>query len=174
MLSPLKASDRTMRTMRGCLMPILLGRGVVDRLPDVAAWLVAVPLLIGRLWLSNIFFSSGRVRVESWESQLYLFSQIHPVPFLPPTIAAPLTTSAELSLPVLLSLGLLGRIGALGLLVMSMTIQFIVGQTPQGVENGIANPVHYWWMVVALILIITGPGRISLDAVLARHLVKGS
>ncbi|MGE0256328.1 MAG: DoxX family protein [Alphaproteobacteria bacterium] len=146
-----------------------LGRGVLDGLPSTASWIAALPLLAMRLWLADIFFSAGRVRIESWDSQAFLFTQIHPVPYLPASIAAPMTTVAEIGLPVLLAFGLLGRFGALGLLVMAATIQFVVGQTPQGMENGIANPVHYWWMAIALILTLTGPGRLSIDALLARR-----
>lgn len=156
-------------TLGDRLLALGLGRGILDRLPPAADWVAALPLLAMRLWLAEIFFSAGRVRIESWDSQAFLFAQIHPVPFLPASIAAPLTTGAEIGLPVLLAFGLLGRFGALGLFVMAATIQFVVGQTPQGIENGIANPMHYWWMAAALLLTITGPGRLSIDALLARR-----
>ncbi|MGD9724817.1 MAG: DoxX family protein [Alphaproteobacteria bacterium] len=171
MLASSRANGRIKSTIRERVISLLFGRGVVDQLPDTAAWITSVPLLAGRLWLADIFFSAGRVRIESWDSQPFLFSQVHPVPFLSPSLAAPLTAAAEIGLPILLLLGLFGRVGAFGLLVMAMTIQFIVGQTPQGIENGIANPVHYWWMLVGFILTITGPGRLSLDAIIARRFV---
>lgn len=170
MTTTARAFKRT-PTLCARLMALALGRGIVDRLPDSVAWIVSVLLLAGRLWLANIFFTSGRVRIESWDSQAFLFTSIHPVPLLPASIAAPLTTAAELALPVLLAIGLLGRFGAFGLLVMAMTIQFLVAQTPQGIENGIGNPAHYWWMLAGLVLTVTGPGRLSLDALLARRFV---
>ena len=123
-------------------------------------------LLLARLWMAKIFFDSGLARVKNWGSQEFLFSSIHPVPFLPASIAAPVTTAAELALPVLLAVGLLGRLSATGLLIMTMVIQWVVGQTPEGIENGIANPAHYYWMLVLALLIVSGPGRISLDRLL--------
>lgn len=161
--------DRPAPTLCARITALALGRGIVDRLPDSVAWIVSVPLLAGRLWLADIFFTAGRVRIESWDSQAFLFTGIHPVPFVPASITAPLTTAAELALPVLLAIGLLGRFGAFGLMVMAMVIQFVVAQTPQGIENGIGNPVHYWWMLAGLVLTVTGPGRLSLDALLARR-----
>ena len=125
-------------------------------------------LLLARLWMAKIFFDAGWARIANWGSQDFLFSNIHPVPFLPASLAAPVTTAGELGLSILLAFGLLGRFSAAGLLVMTMVIQWVVGQTPEGIENGIANPSHYYWMLIFALLIVTGPGRISLDHLLFR------
>lgn len=125
-------------------------------------------LLLARLWMAKIFFDAGWSRIVNWGSQDFLFSNIHPVPFLPASLAAPVTTAGELGLSVLLAFGLLGRLSATGLLVMTMVIQWVVGQTPEGIENGIANPSHYYWMLIFGLLIVCGPGRISLDELLSR------
>jgi putative oxidoreductase len=125
-------------------------------------------LLLARLWMAKIFFDSGWARVTNWGSQEFLFSNIHPLPFLPAGIAAPVTTTAELALPALLAIGLLGRLSATGLLIMTMVIQWVVAATPEGMENGIANPVHYLWMLVLALLIVVGPGKLSLDRLLFR------
>jgi putative oxidoreductase len=85
---------------------------------------------------------------------------------LPASIAAPVTTAGEVGLSILLAFGLLGRLSATGLLVMTIVIQWVVGQTPEGIENGIANPAHYYWMLIFGLLIVCGPGRISLDRLL--------
>jgi putative oxidoreductase len=129
-------------------------------------YLQPLALLAARLYMAKIFFDAGLARVRNWGSQDFLFESIHPVPFLPASIAAPLTTGAELVLPVLLAFGLLGRVSAAGLLVMTMTIQWIVGQTPEGIENGIAHPSHYLWMLIFALLVTVGPGRLSLDRLL--------
>lgn len=123
-------------------------------------------LLVARLWMAKIFFDAGWSRVTNWGSQGFLFEQIHPVPFLPASLAAPVTTFGELSLAILLAFGLLGRLSAAGLLVMTMTIQWVVAATPQGMENGIAHPSHYLWMLIFAILIAVGPGKLSLDRLL--------
>jgi putative oxidoreductase len=130
------------------------------------AYLQPLALLAARLWMATIFFDAGWSRVTNWGSQSFLFDQIHPVPFVPAALAAPLTTVGELSLAVLLALGLLGRLSAAGLLVMTMVIQWVVGATPQGMENGIAHPSHYLWMLVFALLIAVGPGKLSLDRLL--------
>ncbi|MGE0256033.1 MAG: DoxX family protein [Alphaproteobacteria bacterium] len=169
MIASARIQAATARPSRATLAGLLFGRGIVDRLPAAPAWGASVALLAARLWLAKAFFDSGLARVANWDSQAFLFTEIHPVPFVPASITAPLTTAAEIVLPVLLAVGLLGRLGAFGLLVMAMTIQFVVAQTPQGIENGIANPVHYWWMLAGLVLTVTGPGRLSFDALLARR-----
>lgn len=127
-------------------------------------------LLAARIWIGLIFFNAGWARITNWSSQDFLFSQIHPVPFLPAALAAPLTTAGELGLAILLMAGLAGRFSALGLLIMTAVIQFVVGQTPQGQENAIANPVHYFWMFLLLLVLVRGPGLLSLDALIGRLL----
>ncbi|WP_211217805.1 DoxX family protein [Fodinicurvata sediminis] len=127
-------------------------------------------LLAARIWIGLIFFNAGWARITNWSSQDFLFSQIHPVPFLPAALAAPLTTAGELGLSILLMAGLAGRFSALGLLIMTAVIQFVVGQTPQGQENAIANPVHYFWMFLLLLVLVRGPGLLSLDALIGRLL----
>ncbi|MFC4352423.1 DoxX family protein [Fodinicurvata halophila] len=131
---------------------------------------LGMPLLLlgARIWIGLIFFNAGWARITNWGSQSFLFDQIHPVPGLPPALAAPLTTAGELGLSVLFMAGLAGRISAVGLLIMTCVIQFVVGQTPQGLENNIANPVHYFWMFLLLLVVVRGPGPLSLDGVLSR------
>lgn len=125
-------------------------------------------LLAARIWIGLIFFNAGWARITNWSSQSFLFDQIHPVPGLPSVLAAPLTTAGELGLSLLFMAGLAGRLSALGLLVMTCVIQFVVGQTPQGLENNIANPIHYFWMFLLLLVVVRGPGPLSLDGVLSR------
>lgn len=128
--------------------------------------------LAARLLLGKIFLDSGLARVGNWSSQGFLFTHIHPVPGVPASLAAPLVTGAELVLPVLLFVGLAGRLSAAGLFVMTAVIQFVVAQTPAGMENGIGNPVHYLWLVIAAYLVLRGPGTLSADRLL-RHRLGG-
>lgn len=119
--------------------------------------------LILRIWLSYIFLIAGMARVKNWDSQEFLFTDIHPVPFLPGGVAQYVTTAGELVLPIFCALGFFGRASATGLLLMTMVIQFVVAQTPQGIENGIGNAEHYYWMIMAATLICYGPGKWSVD-----------
>lgn len=132
-------------------------------------WLSPVVALAIRLYMAAIFFQAGWTRINSWDQQTFLFQDIHPVPFLPPALAAPITTAGELVLSVLLALGLFGRLAALGMLAMTAVIQFVAGQTPQGLENHIANPVHYAWMLMLLAIVAWGPGALSLDRLLGHR-----
>lgn len=122
-------------------------------------------LALARLWLAWPFATAGWHRVITWDAQEYLFTDIHPVPLLPAVIAAPLTTGSEIVLSLLLILGLAGRVGAAGLAVMAATLFLVIGQTPQGMENGIAIAAEQIpWILVGGALFVLGPGFLSMDA----------
>lgn len=124
-------------------------------------------LLFARCWLAWPFVTAGWHRVVAWDAQEFLFTQVHPVPFVPAIIAAPLTTGAEIALGLSLLLGLAGRVGAAGLAVMSAALFLVIGRTPQGIENGIAIAAEQIpWIMVGLALFAAGPGLMSLDAAL--------
>jgi putative oxidoreductase len=133
-------------------------------------WLAPLAEAAARFWLGLIFFRSGLLRVESWSSQEFLFGSIHPVPGVPPALAAVVTTAGELVLPIMLWLGLGQRIAALGLFVMTAVIQFVVAQSPEGIENKIGNLEHYAWMVGFLLLATRAPSVLTLDRWLCRRM----
>jgi len=154
-------------------LPWLFGAGLVDRMAALPAWALSAVLLVARLWLAEPFFKAGTQRLQTWDSQAFLFEYIHPVPFLSPGFAAFVTTAGEILLPVTLALGLLGRLSALGLAVMAATIFFVVGQTPQGQENGIAIAAEQLpWMLVGLAILVVGPGRIAIDEAIRRYVLR--
>lgn len=117
-----------------------------------------------RLYMANIFFKSGWLKFQNylnddWGSTVYLFEDIHPVPGLSPDIAAIMGTGGEVALSILLAFGLFGRFAAAGLLVMTMTIQYLVPES-----YGMQNEVHYLWMLLLLSTFLRGAGGLSLDA----------
>ncbi len=123
-------------------------------------------LLAARLWLVGVFWAAAQVRLLNWDSQMFLFESVHPLPLLPPALWAMLTTSAELTLPALLLLGLGTRLGALGLLAMTMVIQFYLGhllQSDYAMPMDFDKSEHYLWMLLCLLLLAQGGGRWSLD-----------
>lgn len=132
-------------------------------------WLGPPVEVAARAYLGLIFFNAGLTRVNSWGSQGFLFDSIHPVPFLPGEIAAVVTTAGELLLPILLWLGLAQRLAALGLFAMTAVIQFVVAQTPEGMENKIGNAEHYAWMLGFLLLAVRRPSILTLDYWLCRR-----
>jgi len=158
----------------------LFGGGIMDSLPGLVAWLLSLGLLAPRFLLARDFFSSGWSRITNWDSQTFLFDNIHPLPYVPPqlvddptpyyipgTLLAPLTTGLELVLPALLVLGLLGRWAGLGCAAIAAAIYFLVGATPMGGE--FANAAEQFpWMAYGLLLFILGPGRLSADYFIRR------
>ncbi len=125
-----------------------------------------------RLFMANIFFVSGRLRLNDyfngqWENQITAFTDYHPIPGVSGEIAAIAGTGAEIILPILLVLGLFTRVGAAGLIIMTMTIQFLVPA-----EYEMSNPDHYMWMLLLAVPFIKGGGMISADFVLTKLFFK--
>ncbi|MDO6708286.1 MULTISPECIES: DoxX family protein [unclassified Photobacterium] len=115
-------------------------------------------LLLTRLWVAWIFFNSGLIKYQSWDSTLYLFEYEYQVPLLPWRIAAYLGTAAELILPVFLVLGLLTRPMALLLFVFNM---IAVVSYPLLWEKGFYD--HQLWGMMLLVNVFWGAGLLSLD-----------
>ena len=121
--------------------------------------------LFVRIALAGPFYVSGRAKVVegSWftisDSTYSLFASEYAGVPLPSQFAAHAATAAEHVLPLLLLIGLGTRFAALGLLVMTMTIQIFV--YPDAWWS-----VHMGWAALALAVLLMGPGRLSLDALL--------
>ncbi len=139
------------------LLTVLFGGGVLNRLPAEWNGMISGLMVIARFYLALPFLNSGIGRINSWSSQSFLFEFEHPLPLLPPTLAAQLTTGLELLLPVLLVIGLLGRLAALGLAVMSAVILLVIG-------GAFALPAEQIpWIAVGLLIALAGPGWLSVD-----------
>jgi putative oxidoreductase len=120
----------------------------------------AVDLAI-RLYVANVFFKSGLVKIGNWDGTLYLFENEYRVPLLPPELAAWLGTFGELFFPPLLALGLAARFAALSLSAVNVlaVISFwhVLG------ENQAALMSHFYWGLLLLVTLCHGPGKLSLD-----------
>ena len=128
-----------------------------------------------RIWIGKIFFDSGLAKLNKWregglQAVADLFEKFHPVPPLPPKVAAVLGTGTELILPVLLVLGLFTRLPAAGLLFMAFVIEFVSARTAAGLEAGISNPQHILWMFILGYLVIRGGGPLSVDRIFKRDM----
>lgn len=128
-------------------------------------WLAQLVLRFG---LAVPFFRSGMSKWDGFlqlnDVAVLLFSsefKLHlpggPYPYPAPEIMAFAAGSAEILLPILLVLGLGTRFAALGLLVMTVVVQLTV---PDG------WPIHITWAAMALGLLASGPGKLSLDHML--------
>ncbi len=127
-----------------------------------------ITLLFLRIAFAGIFWRSGRTKIEegSWitisDSAKFLFSEEYAGVPLPPEFAAVAATAAEHVLPSLLVVGLFTRLSAVGLLIMTMVIQLFV--YPEAWWS-----VHALWVAMALVLIVRGGGRFSVDYLLTEE-----
>jgi putative oxidoreductase len=125
-------------------------------------------LLLGlRLWVSWEFLKSGWLKITSWQNTVFLFENEYHVPVLPPYAAAVAGTLGELVFPVLLIAGLAGRLSALGLFAVNVmaVVSYAHVLLTEGFEAAVAQ--HYLWGIALLVLLVFGPGRLSLDGLLA-------
>ncbi|MDX1430927.1 MAG: DoxX family protein [Gammaproteobacteria bacterium] len=121
--------------------------------------------LILRLWVANAFFQSGLTKIESFESTIALFTYEYRVPLLSPELAAYAGTFTELFFPALLAVGLTGRLSAFVLFVFNIiAVVSYPGLNEVGLEQ------HQVWGLMLLLIICRGPGRLSLDHMIARRL----
>ncbi|MFN3304520.1 MAG: DoxX family protein [Roseateles sp.] len=120
----------------------------------------SLALLAARLYVAQVFFLSGLSKLRDWSSTLALFNDIYQVPLLPPTLAAYLGTAGELVLPVLLVLGLAGRFAGAGLFVVNLMAVLSLSADD---FSPAAQAQHLLWGVLALLVVLWGAGRWSLD-----------
>jgi len=120
-------------------------------------------LLVARLWVANVFWKSGYLKVTTWDSTLYLFEEEYQVPLLHWELAAYLATAAELILPIFFVLGLLTRPVAIGLFMVNMVA---VISYPVLWKGGFYD--HQLWGALILMNIMWGAGKISVDQLLTR------
>ena len=122
-----------------------------------------------RLWVARVFWNSGITKIQSWDTTLMLFEYEYSVPVLPFNVAAILATGVELIAPVLLLLGLGTRGGALALFVLNYVAAIAYPDiSPAGLKE------HYMWGIMLAVIFFHGPGKISVDNILARKLRSDS
>jgi putative oxidoreductase len=117
-------------------------------------------LLAARVYVFQVFFFSGLLKVQHWDTTLSLFSDYYQVPLLPPTLAAVMGAAGELVFSSLLLAGLAGRFAALGLFVVNL---FAFLSLP---EADLSDPIrmqHAFWGSLLTVLALWGPGPLSAD-----------
>lgn len=111
-----------------------------------------------RLYLFDVFFSSGLTKIQSWETTKMLFAYEYNVPLLNPELAAWLGTITELALPVILVIGLFSRPTALALFAFNAVAAMSYPDiSPAGVVD------HLMWGVMCAVIFFHGAGKLSLD-----------
>jgi putative oxidoreductase len=133
---------------------------------------------IARFSIAAVFWKSGQTKVEGLAIDLFdgsfqlgvprladstipLFQSEYHVPLLSPELAAHLAAFSEHFFPILILIGFATRFSALALLGMTLTIQLFVYPD--------AYPTHGTWAAVLLYLMTTGPGKLSIDHLIAKR-----
>ena len=133
---------------------------------------------LARFSIAAVFWKSGQTKVEGFAvdliggtfqlgeprlaaSTLPLFRSEYHVPLLSPEVAAHLAAFAEHFFPVLILVGFATRFSALALIGMTLVIQLFIYPD--------AYPTHGTWLAVLLLLVAKGPGRLSIDHLIARR-----
>lgn len=114
--------------------------------------------LLARVVVGLVFWNSGRTKVDGFSIQdktFLLFREEYKVPLIPSDLAAYMATFAEHAFPLLLWVGLASRLSAFALLAMTAVIQLFVYPS--------AYLTHGLWAIALLIILIRGPGCVSLD-----------
>jgi len=129
----------------------------------------SVFLLAVRLWVGCDFFKSGLIKIGSWQTTLFLFHSEYHTPVLPPDVAAVAGTTGELLFPALLFVGLAGRLSALGLFFVNVmaVVSYADVLLSEGFEAALAQ--HYMWGFALVVLVVFGPGKVSLDYIGTRY-----
>jgi len=114
--------------------------------------------LLLRCWVAYAFWVSGLLKLQSWDSTLYLFENEYAVPLLPTELAAQLGTTVEIVGPVLLASGLFGRGAAILMFLFNLVA---VMSYPDLGKAGIEQ--HVVWGLMLLVSCLHGPGPWSVD-----------
>jgi putative oxidoreductase len=130
-------------------------------------WGGSLMSLVIRFYVGWQFFNSGRIKIADWDSTLALFRDEYHVPVLPPELAAVTGAMGELTFPLLLFIGLFSRPAALGLFFVNAMAVISYPQLFQFPCPAAIND-HFYWGALLLVLAVFGPGRFSLDRLLAQ------
>ena len=134
---------------------------IIEGMSAIPYWFTALVL---RIPIAAVFWRSGQTKVDGWHlsaSAVDLFKDEYKLPLIDPTLAAYMSAIAEHLFPVLLVIGLATRFSALALLIMTLVIEIFVYPD--------AWPTHGTWAACFLVLMAQGPGKVSLDHLIARR-----
>ena len=175
--------------------PAAIRGGIVDWVNWFAARSVYALLALGlRLVMARVFFLSGQAKIEGpgvpipfpaagvdllvtlpaaiRETTFQLFETQYAELPIAPAPAAYLFSYAEFVLPICLLIGFATRLAAACLFALTMLLQIYVAPAMWW-------PLHVYWASILLVLVLLGPGAISIDALIRtiyqrdRHLAGG-
>ena len=140
---------------------------LVDKSINAMTFLAPLFDLGIRIYVARVFWLSGQTKIQSWESTLMLFEYEYAVPLVPFDVAAYAATGVELVAPVMLVLGLGTRLGALSLFVLNYVAAI---SYPDINIAGIKD--HLLWGTMLAISFFHGPGKLSVDHLIRRKILK--
>ncbi len=136
-------------------------------------WFQSVAMLALRFALAVPFYRSGLTKWDGFLSlspkaaylfenqfQLHIFGNAYPFPY--PDVMAMLSGIGEIVFPILLVFGLATRFAGLG--TLGMTAIIFLTYPEHWPSEGLP------WAAMSLAIIAFGPGRIALDALVARFI----
>ncbi|TSD83675.1 DoxX family membrane protein [Mycobacterium sp. KBS0706] len=153
---PISLDRRIARGIGDTAVPF--ARPIASSLATITRFAGPPYLLFLRYWIAAVFFASGLVKISDFDSTIFLFQAEYSVPILSPVLAAYLSTAAELGCSVLIVLGLATRPAALALIGLTLVIELTYQH----------HVDHLYWMALLGLIVLRGPGLLSLDA-LVRH-----
>ena len=126
-------------------------------------------LILMRFYVGYQFWKAGLLKLNAWDSTLFLFEYEYRTPLLSPYLAALLGTVGELLFPLMLFVGLAGRLGALGLSVVNVVAVIAYAHVifSPGFENAVND--HWIWGLMLLAVMVFGSGKLSLDYLISRY-----
>ena len=127
---------------------------------DLLSKLQSPFLLLIRVYVAWVFFKSGLQKINDWDTTLFLFEDIHPVPLLNFEVAAYLATFGELVFPIFLIVGFGTRYIAVAVSVINLVA--VISFYPE-LAKGAGLVWHYLWGSMLLTSVLYGGGLFSLD-----------
>jgi putative oxidoreductase len=125
-------------------------------------YLTPVFNLLVRIYMGLIFWNSGVLKWQNWPQTIWLYTNEHPLPYLPVEVAANLGTYTELLCALMLFIGLGARLGAFIFFIMTLFIMNIYPDIQQ----------HQYWLLLLGYITLYGPGRLSVDYYIRRKYLK--
>ena len=156
--------------------------GMVEKLGRLCARVAYALVGLGlRLVMARVFFISGQAKIEGpgapihWSpggidfsvtlpsgikaTTFQLFERQYADLPMAPGVAAYLFSYAEFALPICLLLGFATRFAAVGLLALTLLLQVYVAPAMWW-------SLHVYWVSILMVLVLCGPGAISIDALI--------
>ena len=139
----------------------------------VTGALAFLPPLLTRLVMGEAFFLTGRGKLENFDRTVQFFTDLG-IPM--PALNAAFVSRLEFYGGIALVLGLLTRFVAAGLAstmvvaLLTADKQNFIGALTTSGDQGLTDITPFVYLIFLAWLAIAGPGRVSLDALVARWL----